>query len=76
MRLTYAWLEFTHRNPGTDAKTVLQALLHISAGRGDAVKPRTVRRKLEKLCRKIPARFSDPDTFTEDGHLKGGGHLE
>jgi hypothetical protein len=75
-RLTYALLEFTHRNPNANPESIFKALNALGSGRGDLVKPRAVRRELEKLYRKADRRLSDPSNFAPDGRLSAGGHLE
>ena len=75
-RFTYALLEMKHRHPHIKRASIFGALVRLGLGRGDQVRPRAVRRELERLCGVVDQRLADPDNFTQDGHLKEGGHLK
>ncbi|TWU20326.1 hypothetical protein [Bythopirellula polymerisocia] len=67
--VTYALLEFTHRNPQAIKKGVFGALVCIVNGREDRVSPESVAAELKTLLNGIPA-IRDLDNYSEDGHFK------
>jgi hypothetical protein len=75
-RLTYAFLEFTQRNPGFDRSLIYNSVVAVSNGRADKVRPRSVAEKLEKLIANAPSSLGDVGNFTEDGICQvGPSHL-
>jgi hypothetical protein len=71
-RATYAFLEFSHRNPRIEKSKVFSAVIAIINGQADKVKPRAVAEKLQKLLSNTPAELADIKSFTSDGRFTAG----
>jgi hypothetical protein len=68
-RMAYAFLEFTLKNPGVDKATVYKAIVSISVGDADSVKPSAVRKQLTRLMNDPPRFMADLKNFSADGRL-------
>jgi hypothetical protein len=71
-KTTYAFLEFTHRNPTAPKAVVFSALVSAINGRADKIKPKAVARQLDKLYRNTPKALANRKNFTAEGHFTGG----
>ena len=69
VRMTYALLEFAHRNPTADRQTIARAVLALSFGKDSDVNPAAVRNGLKRLMTNPPPELLDMVNFTPDGHL-------
>jgi hypothetical protein len=69
MKLTYAFLEFCHREPRADPQGIFRYLCEQGL-RDVETRPRSVGPKLKRLYANPPKVLRSLENFTEDGHLK------
>jgi hypothetical protein len=70
VKYTYTYLEFRHKFPESNKDVVFSAIMSISQGRADEIKPRSAAKAIMKVMRGIPKYVKEAKSFTADGHLK------
>src|SRR5262249_1108708 len=77
VRMTYALLEFAHRNPALDRKAIAAAVVALSSGQNQVVvEPAAAGNELKRLMKNPPPELLDMANFSPDGFFNGGGeHL-
>jgi hypothetical protein len=69
---TYLFLEFMHRHPAADRKSVFHAVCGMSVGQETLIRPKAVMRELKKILTSRPRTLADPKNFTPDGRFTAG----
>jgi len=68
--MTYALLEFAHRNPALDRETIAAAVVALSSGQDHVVvEPAVVADELKRLMDNPPPELFDMGNFTPKGHF-------
>jgi hypothetical protein len=71
-RLTYALLEFSHRNPGVNRGELFRFLISVVNGNPIEVNPPSLLEEVGSLLSHAPESLGDVTNFTEDGYFTAG----